>query len=364
MYLLGTYISYWQVAFVCTSVSAVQLLLMFTIAESPRLSRNPLKNIRARLSKQRNNSVEARCSKNMTLNAGPMSGQKAFVAMKCHCLRILVFAVVMMFQQFVGVSAMASFAGPIFRTARLDNGGVSYGLLASLTVGVVQVVFISLSLFVVDRCGRRIPLFFGGVALMVANLGLTVYFTAAFGFVSTSRNGNSSTGHNNSSIQNCVSVPLEPSSLASHLSPLPIASVCLFFAAFALSWGPVAWVIGGEIFPDQMRELGMGISAAIGWMCGIIVMTAFPLLSAAVGQAIPFLVLTVISLLSSIFVVLFLAETKGLRLDEISSMEVMNVRKNVREFGCLLGWMLRGGFVRRIEVPLSRHSADMSVQYM
>ena len=154
---------------------------MFTIAESPRLSRNPLKNIRTRLSKQRINSVEARCSKYMTLNAGPMSQKKTFIAMKSHCLRIVVFAVIMMFQQFVGVSAMASFAGPIFRTARLDKGGVSSSLLAALTVGVVQVVFNSLSLFVVDRCGRRIPLFFGGVALMVANLGLTMYFTAPFG---------------------------------------------------------------------------------------------------------------------------------------------------------------------------------------
>ena len=78
LYLLGTYISYWQVAFVCAGVSAVQLFLMFTIAESPRLSRNPLKNIRTRLSKQRINSVEARCSKDMTLNAGPMSQKKTF----------------------------------------------------------------------------------------------------------------------------------------------------------------------------------------------------------------------------------------------------------------------------------------------
>ena len=86
---------------------------------------------------------------------------------------------------------MASFAGPIFRTARLDKGGVSSSLLAALTVGVVQVVFISLS----------------------------------------------STGINNSSIQNCVSVPLQPSSFARHLSPFPLASVCLFFAAFALFLG-------------------------------------------------------------------------------------------------------------------------------
>ena len=81
----------------------------------------------------------------------------------------------------------------------------------------------------------------------------------------------------------------------------------------------MTWVIGGEIFPDQIRELGMGISAAIVWMCGIILMTVFPLLSAAVGQAVPFLVLAMISLLSAIFVVLFLAETKGLPLDEICS---------------------------------------------
>ena len=53
----------------------------------------------------------------------------------------------------------------------------------------------------------------------------------------------------------------------------------------------------------------------------------------------------------------FLAETKGLPLDEISSMEVVNVRKNVKEFSRFLGWLLRGGFVQRIEVPLSHHSA-------
>ena len=65
----------------------------------------------------------------------------------------------------------------------------------------------------------------------------------------------------------------------------------------------------GEIFPGQTRELGMGISAAIGWMCSVTVMTAFPVISAAVGQAIPFFVMALIGLLSSIFVVLFLVYT-------------------------------------------------------
>ena len=347
-YLLGTYISYWQLAFVFTAVSAVQLVLVFTIRESPRLSRNPLRNICARHSKRQSDSVDGTCSKNMTLKAMPTPHHKN--STKSNIVRIVIVGFLMMFQAITGVDAISSLAGPIFRAAGLDKGSVSSGLLASLTVGVVQAVFTFFSLFVVDRFGRRIPLFFGGLALMVANLGMTVYFSAAFGFVASPGSGNSSMEHNNASIQNCVSVPLQASSLAIELSSIPIASVCFFFATLAFSWGPVPWIIGGELFPDQIRELGMGIGGAISWVSMIVAITAFPVISAAVGQAIPFLVMAVISLLSSIFVVLFLAETKGLQLDQISSMEVVNVRKNVKEFGLLLGWLLRCGFLPKMNL--------------
>ena len=356
-YLLGSYISYWQLAFVFTAVSSVQLVLMFTIRESPRLSRNPLRNIHACLGKRQSGSVEATGTKAIKLNAMPMSHYKnknsAINSTKSYVVRVVIVGFLLMFQVITGVDSVASFAGPIFRAAGIVKGSDSSGLLASLTVGAVMTVFTGLSLFVVDRFGRRIPLFFGGLALMVANLGMTVYFTAAFGFVASPGNRSSQTDmeHNNVSIQNCVSVPMEPSSLASSLSPLPIASVCLFFAAFSLSWGPVAWIIGGELFPDRIRELGMGIGGVISCVSTVVAIAAFPVIGGAVGQAIPFLVLAVISLLSSIFVVLFLAETKGLRLDEISSMEVVNVRKNVKEFGLLLGWLLRCGFARKMDLP-------------
>ena len=141
MYLLGTFLSYWQLAFVCTGVSVAQLVLMFTIRESPRLLCNPLKNVRVRLSKRQSNSVQDRFSKSTAV-----SQQK----IKSHVLRIVVFAVIMMSQQFVGVSAVASFAGPIFCAAGVDKRGVLASLLPSLTVGVVQVVSIFLSLLVVD----------------------------------------------------------------------------------------------------------------------------------------------------------------------------------------------------------------------
>ena len=356
VYLLGTYISYWQVAFVCTGVSAVQSLLMFTIRESPRLSRNPLKNIRARLIKRQNDSVTEETTCNQTIKAISTYGQEAFVNStnyKSYAARIAIVVGLLVFQAVSGVDAIISLAGPIFRAAGLANGVVSSGLLSFLAIGAVMIVFTVLFFFVIDRFGRRIPLFFGGLSLMVADVGMAMYFTAAFGFVSTSGSGNSSMERSNASIQNCVSVPLEPSSLASTLSPLPVASVCLFFAAFSLAWGTVPWIVAGELFPEQIREIGMGISAAILWICIILMMSGFPLLSAAVGLAVPFLVLAVISLLSSIFVVFFLPETKGLRLDEISSMEVVNVRKNVKEFGRLLGWLLCGGFVRKMNLPLS-----------
>ena len=349
VYLLGTYISYWQLAFVCTAISVVQLVLMFTIRESPRLSRNPLNNIHSRLGMRQSNSVEDSCSKALTLNPKPTSQPKSYA--KSNVLRIMIVCFLLMFQAISGVDAITSLAGPIFRAAGLDRGGVSSGLLASLTIGVVMTIFTILALFVVDRFGRRLPLFFGGLALMVANIGMSVYFAAAFGFISDPDDANSSMVHSNASIQNCVSVPLEPSPLATQLSPLPIASVCFFFASFSLSWGPVPWIIGGELFPDQIREVGMGISAAVSWVSMIVAIAAFPVIGAEVGQAIPFLTMAVISLLSSIFVVFFLAETKGLELDQISSMEVTNVKKNVKEFGLLLGWLLRCGFVRKIDLP-------------
>ena len=355
VYLLGTYISYWQLAFVCTGISVVQLVLMFTIRESPRLSRNPLKNIRALkllAKKKQVEAVQSTSSENMMVNATTTPQRKSTI--KSNFLRIAVVSILLFFQQFVGPNAIAPFAGPIFHAAGLDEGSVSSGLLSLLTVGVVQFLFTILSILVVDRFGRRLPLFFGGLALMLANIGMSVYFAAAFGFVPSADSWNSSLEYVNASIQNCVSVPLEPSSLASHLSFLPIASVCFFFAAFSFSWGPVPWIVGGEFFPDQIRELGMGISAAVSWTCSLSMIAAFPPISAAVGQAIPFMVLAIFSLLSSIFVVFFLAETKGLTLDQISSMEVTNVKKNVKEFGRLLGWLLRCGFVRKIDLPHSR----------
>lgn len=346
-YLLGTFISYWKLAFVCTAVSAVQIVLTFTIRESPRKSRNPLKNISAFLGKrQKSDPGSTVCSKDVTMDAQTTTPLKTSI--KSYVLRILIVCIIMFFQQFVGVNAIASFAGPIFHAAGLDKA-LSSGLLATLTIGVVQMVFIFLSLLVVDRFGRRIPLCFGGLALMVADICMAVYFGASFGFIPSSSGHSSAAG--TGSIQDCVSVPLEPSPLAVQLSPLPIASVCFYFAVFSLSWGPVPWIIGGELFPDQIRELGMGISAAISWVCIVVVMSAFPVISRLIGQAIPFLIFAAFSLLSSIFVVLFLAETKGLRLDQISSMEVTNVRRNVKEFGLLLGWLVRCGFIRRIELP-------------
>ena len=354
-YLIGSYISYWELAFACTAVSAVQVVMTFTIRESPRISRNPLKNIRPLLGKRQSEYGQVALKNGMTLNAKTTSPRKASVNSKC--LRIVIVSIIMFFQQFTGVNAISSFAGPIFHAAGLDKGGVSSGLLASLTIGVVQMVFISLSLLVVDRFGRRIPLFFGGVALMLANIGIAVYFGASFGFI-PSGSGNSNVS-NTSLIQNCVSVSLEPSPLADQLSPLPIASICFLYASFSLSWGPVPWIIGGELFPAQIRELGMGISASVRWVWISVVISAYPVISAAVGQTIPFLVFAAFSLLASIFVVLFLAETKGLQLDQISSMEVTNVRKNVKEFGLLLGWLVRCGFVRRIDLP-HYSKADMS----
>ena len=146
VYLLGTWITYWQLAFVCTAFSVVQFALMFTIQESDRLSRNPLKNVRVCLGKRQSDLVEDRGDKATTVMTETASQKNSSCKLKSYIPRITIVCILMAIQALSGLDAITSLAGPIFRAAELDKGGLSSGLLASLAVGVVMTVFTLLSL--------------------------------------------------------------------------------------------------------------------------------------------------------------------------------------------------------------------------
>jgi SP family arabinose:H+ symporter-like MFS transporter len=95
--------------------------------------------------------------------------------------------------------------------------------------------------------------------------------------------------------------------------------VILFTAAFNLAMGPVGWVFCAEIFPNKVRGRAMSVAAFTVWVSCYIVAQTFPMLkdSPVVGPARIFWIYAAISLLSLLFVAIFIPETKGRTLEQI-----------------------------------------------
>jgi len=97
---------------------------------------------------------------------------------------------------------------------------------------------------------------------------------------------------------------------------LVAANLYVFF--FNLTWGPVGWVMIGEMFPNQIRGPALAVSGGAGWMSNFLVTVSFPILLAGIGLSFAYLVYFSFALLSTLFVIKFLRETKGIELEDMS----------------------------------------------
>ena len=313
-YLLGALLDYWIVAWIFTVFSGLHIILLFTLKESPLRSRNVLKN------------VQSVFHSKSTLNE---TEKKQNCCKLQYLWRLILVAVIMTFQQITGVNAIGFYAGSILSSANVGTKSVSADTIASLCIGVVQFIATFCSIFVVDRFGRRILLFFGSLGLMLSMLAFTVFY----GIVLEGLVYHTEIPTNSSS---CDLIPaIKNEELGSRLSSLPIASIMVFFIFFSISWGPIPWVILGEIFPKEIRALGGGIGSASTWMSTIVITLIFPIVTIEIGETVPFLVFSVICFLLALFVIFFIPETKGLTLEESSSLK-FNISTNVKEFFLLM----------------------------
>ena len=333
-YLTGGLLRYWIASFIFAGISICHFALLFTIRESPKRSRNPFKNLQQLTHRTpEGDHIPDQQNSNATSESDSTS--------KFNVLwRLALVVLIMVFQQVTGVNAISFYAGPILKTTGLKESGViTADMAASLSIGVVQLIPTFISIFLVDRFGRRLLLFFGSIALAFANLGMVVYFALSYGLVPSSQPNaptNNSTANSTSS-SSCFSNDLAGSETAERLEVLPLVSIGVYFVAFSLSWGPIAWTFAAEILPDKIRMLGNAMGVATNWICVSAVTLLFPIFAKAVGYAIPFLVFAVLAIVSAIFVVLFVPETRGLTLQESSALK-FSVTRNIKEFVGLLKW--------------------------
>ena len=198
--------------------------------------------------------------------------------------RPLVLAVVLMaFSQFCGINAIMYYSTKIFESA---GGGRNAAFTSSVWVGLINVVFTLVALAFVDRAGRR-PLLLIGTAVQTVALGLVGWM------FHTQQNG----------------VAL-------------LLCVIGFIAAFSVAMGPIGWLFCSEIFPNKVRGRAMSVAAFTVWVSCYIVAQTFPMLndSPAVGPAITFWIYAGVSLMSFLFVLAWIPETKGRTLEDIERM--------------------------------------------
>src|SRR5579859_974759 len=199
-------------------------------------------------------------------------------------LKPLAIAVILMaFSQFCGINAIMYYSTKIFVAAGAGKGDA---FSSSVWVGLINFAFTFVAIGLVDKLGRR-PLLLIGTAVQAVALGLVGWMFR------TQQNG----------------VGL-------------LVCVVLFIAAFAMAMGPIGWLFCSEIFPNKVRGRAMSVAAFTVWVCCYIVAQTFPMLndSPAVGPAVTFWVYAGVSLLSFVFVLAMIPETKGRTLEQIEAM--------------------------------------------
>ncbi len=192
------------------------------------------------------------------------------------------------FQQTSGINAILYYGAEIFSSAL--GYGPQDALKQQLLLGAVNLVFTFVAIFTVDKWGRK-PLYLCGTAGMIMSLAVLGYTI--------------------------------------HTQVLGIASllaILLFVGSFALSMGPIVWVVLSEMFPNKARSLCMSIAVGAQWLSNGVVASSFPVVNRSdlnqteFNGALPYYLFALFCVVAFVFVWRFMPETKGKSLEEIEDL--------------------------------------------
>lgn len=193
------------------------------------------------------------------------------------------------FQQFVGINAIFYYSTTLWKSVGFTE---NESFTTSVITAIINVGMTFVAILFVDRIGRKILLEVGSLGMFVSLLLAAIAFSQATG-----------SGDD-------VALP-------SPWGALALIGANLFVIFFAATWGPVMWVMLGEMFPNNMRAYALGISTAANWIANFTVTLSFPPLTRSVGLWFLYGLFAFFALLSYFFVRLKVRETKGMELEEM-----------------------------------------------
>ena len=193
------------------------------------------------------------------------------------------------FQQFVGINAIFYYSTTLWKSVGFTE---NQSFTTSVITSVINVAMTFVAILFVDRIGRRILLMIGSIGMFVSLLLAAIAFSQAVG-----------EGDN-------VELPDPWGAVA-------LVGANMFVVFFAATWGPIMWVMLGEMFPNRMRAVALGLSTAANWIANFTVTLAFPPLTSTVGLWFLYSLFALFALLSFFFVRAKIPETKGMELEDM-----------------------------------------------
>ncbi|GAA0268449.1 sugar porter family MFS transporter [Alteraurantiacibacter aestuarii] len=214
------------------------------------------------------------------------------VTQKGSGLRPIVWAGLLLatFQQFVGINIIFYYGETLWRLAGVSE---EVALERNIYSGLASIAAVFFALAVIDKIGRK-PL------LMIGSFGMAVTLGAmtwAFSGAGTDAAGNLALGE------------------TAGWTALVAANLYVIF--FNMSWGPVMWVMLGEMFPNQIRGSALAVAGLAQWVANYVVVQSFPWMADNLGLATTYATYTISAVISFFLVKSFINETKGKELEEM-----------------------------------------------
>jgi sugar porter (SP) family MFS transporter len=201
------------------------------------------------------------------------------IYMKKYRFPLMLAFLIAFFNQFSGINAFLYYAPRIFEEAGL---GESTALLSSIGIGITNLLFTLLGVFLIVRLGRKTLMYIGSIGYIIS-LGLV---SAAF-FLNWEG----------------LAVPI---------------FLFMFSASHAIGQGAIIWVFISEIFPNNLRASGQSFGTSTHWILAAIIPSLVPILFSSIGAGVVFLVFTIMMVFQLLFVIFMMPETKGVSLEELS----------------------------------------------
>ncbi|KAJ8767651.1 hypothetical protein K2173_018209 [Erythroxylum novogranatense] len=195
-----------------------------------------------------------------------------------------------MFQQLTGMNVIVFYAPVLFKTIGF---GSNASLMSAAITGVVNCVATLVSISTVDKFGRRSLFLEGGVQMLICQIIVASAIGVKFGV-----SGN-------------------PGHLSKMYCGFVVATICVYVAGFAWSWGPMGWLVPSEILPLEIRSAAMSINVAVNMIFTFAVAQVFTLMLCHLKFGL-FIVFGVCVVIMNIFIYKFFPETKGVPIEEMT----------------------------------------------